>query len=302
MLAHVSSDGDPLIEATTLSMREQSGILYIVATPIGNLADISKRALTVLAEVGVIYAEDTRHSRHLLNAYGLKTKLVSLHEHNEESRVPEVIALIKRGVSVALISDAGTPLISDPGYRLVAECHRQDIRMSPIPGASALISALSVSGLPTNSFLFLGFPPPKSTLRRKWFAGLANETQTMIFYESKHRIIPCLEAISEQFGQQRLVALGRELTKQYETIRQASVDSLLQWMKSHKEQQKGEFVLIVAGAQKKKPADNQSLELLELLLPDLSVKRSVEIVYCLFGGKKNDLYKQALQLKAKTLS
>ncbi len=277
-------------------MQKKTGVLYIVATPIGNLADISHRALSILADVSVVYAEDTRHSRKLLNAHGIEAKLVSLHEHNEKDRVQEVLNVLQSGDDAALVSDAGTPLINDPGYKLVEKCHEVGIDVSPIPGPSAIISALSVSGIASDSFIYLGFPPAKQVSRQRWLSGHAQESKTMVFYESKHRIISSLEDMVNIFDGNRLVTVARELTKRYETINRGTLSTILEWIKSDENNRKGEFVIVVAGSNRILQESGQSLELLKLLLPEVPLKKAVEITVKTFGEKKNSIYKLALTM------
>ncbi|MDO6460319.1 16S rRNA (cytidine(1402)-2'-O)-methyltransferase [Granulosicoccaceae sp. 1_MG-2023] len=275
----------------------EDGILYIVATPIGNLGDITGRALQVLAGADLICAEDTRHSKHLLSACGIAaTQLLSLHEHNEAQRISLVLERLRSGNSVALISDAGTPLISDPGYRLVTACHEAGLRVSPVPGPSALTAALSVAGLPTDRFLFAGFPPAKDSARRQWFGELAAREETLVFYESRHRITASLQAMAEAFGGARRLTLLREITKQFETVLHGTLDEVLARVGADPNQQRGEFVLVVGGAPVQASGDEQARQLLALLLPDVGVKRAAEIAAGFLGEKKNRLYKLALAM------
>ena len=270
-----------------------------MATPIGNLRDFSLRAQEVLTTVDRVYAEDTRHTQRLLNSAGVKAKaLVSLHEHNELSRVAEVVSWLESGRSAALVSDAGTPLISDPGYKLVERCQAMGIRVSPVPGPSAIIAALSVSGLPTDSFLYLGFAPSRGEMRRRWLKDLRKQRYTLVFYESRHRIEACLSDMREVLGGDREIALARELTKQFETVLRGSVDQVVSVLESDANQQKGEFVVIVKGASPEPEDDTVIRQLLSQLLADLSVKRSAEIAASLTGEKKNRLYKLALDISA----
>lgn len=277
-------------------MQQKKGVLYVVATPIGNLGDITLRAVEVLSSVDRVYAEDTRHTARLFNHLGIRANLVSLHDHNEAARVREVLDYLNDGNSAALVSDAGTPLISDPGYRLVATCHEQGINVSPIPGASAAIAALSVSGLATDSFLFVGFPSAKREARKARFFELATERHTLVFYESKHRIISTLQDMVLQFGEGRKATLCRELTKQFETIRRDTLLNMSQWVESDKDQQKGEYVLLVEGFEPLPDDSDEIVKLLGKLLPDVSVKRSSEIVADLLNVKKNKVYKIALEM------
>lgn len=282
-------------------MPDTTGTLYIIATPIGNLADISQRALDVLRSVDLIAAEDTRHSRKLLTHYGINQSMMALHEHNERERAGEIINSVQSGKSVALISDAGTPLISDPGYHLARMAHEAGIKIVPIPGASALVTALSVAGLPTDRFVFEGFLPAKAGNRDKQLHQLRDETRTIVYYEAPHRLLETIRAICDCFGADRRIALARELTKTYETIKQARCDELLNWVEQNSEQQKGESVLVVAGANE---TDNSSLsvevdidKLLTALLAVMSMKDAAHTAAELTGHSKNELYKKALAFK-----
>lgn len=278
-------------------MSNQEGTLYIVATPIGNLDDITARAVAVLKSVDGIFAEDTRHSGRLLQHLEIKTPLKSLHEHNEEQRVPGVIADLKAGKSAAVISDAGTPLISDPGYRLVNRCHEEGLSVSPIPGTSALVAALSVAGLPTDSFLFMGFPPAKSAARQQWLSSYAVETRTLVLYESRHRIVDTLNDLCITFGEDRMAAVARELTKTYETVRRGSLGTLHTWVAENAEQQKGEFVLVLAGTVVPPVEDAELRRVLSILLSELSVKSAASMAAQLTGLPKKRAYELALTLR-----
>lgn len=280
-------------------MLTNSGVLYIVATPIGNRDDISQRALTVLSEVDFIAAEDTRHSRHLLQYFNIKTRMVAYHDHNEEHATPPLIEKMRSGQSMALISDAGTPLLSDPGYRLVKAAHEAGIKVSPIPGACAAIAALSVSGLPTDRFSFVGFPPVKSVARCAFYTQLLEETATHIFYESSHRIQASLADMLSVFGEQRQVVLGREITKTFETIKSAPLGELVTWLNADSNQRKGEFVVLVQGfAASDHDEVKVALEpLLKLLMQELPVKQASQLAAKIMGQKKNAVYKLALALK-----
>ena len=223
------------------------GALYVVATPIGNLADMSQRAVDVLAQVDRIAAEDTRRSGRLLQHFSITTPMLALHEHNERDLAPRLVEQLQQGESLAVISDAGTPLISDPGYNLVRLAHEAGVSVVPIPGASALICALSASGLPTDRFVFEGFLPAKAVSRRARLEALRSETRTLIFYESSHRLVECLHDMQVVFGVDRYVVLARELTKQFETLHGDGVRNLLHWVQDDPNQQKGEMVLLVQG-------------------------------------------------------
>lgn len=282
-------------------MSDGTGVLYIVATPIGNLADISRRALEVLQRVDLIAAEDTRHSRKLLSHYGINTPMMALHEHNEREQANEIVNSVSNGKSVALISDAGTPLISDPGYYLTRLAHEAGIRVVPIPGPSALIAALSASGMPTDRFVFEGFLPSRATARDDYLQQLSTEPRTMVFYEAPHRLLETVTAICNQFGANRNMVLARELTKTYETIRQASCEEMLNWLNANAQQQKGESVLIVEGKAEDSQQDQLHAEididrLLEVLLTGMSVRDAARNASELTGLGKNDLYQRALQI------
>jgi len=273
-----------------------SGTLFIVATPIGNLEDLSPRARQTLADVDLIAAEDTRHTGRLLSHFGVKTRLLALHDHNEADRAQVVVDELVSGKSVALVSDAGTPLISDPGYRLVQAAHEAGITVSPIPGPSALTAALSVAGLPTDRFCFEGFLPARTKARRDRLADLANESRTMVFYESVHRADDCLDDLIEAFGPERPASIGRELSKMHEQAILATLAELRKRLADGKITQKGEFVIVVAGAD---AAAEGSIEVDRLLaelkgkLPDKDVARIVSNVT---GEKRNALYKRLLDL------
>ncbi len=277
----------------------KNGVLYVVATPIGNLDDISARAIEVLGKVDLIAAEDTRHSRTLLSHFAIDVRMLSLHEHNEHQALEKVVGRLQQGDSVALISDAGTPLISDPGFALVRECHRQGIAVSPIPGPSAAIAALSVSGLASDSFLFLGFPSRNKAARRAEFEELSGEHRTMLFYESSHRVKACLQDMVDIFGAERSGVVARELTKLHETILHDTLGSLYETLELDPMQSKGEFVLIVTGC-KEKQSDElaaDTIKTLKLLMQELSLKRAVALTAELTGEKKNRLYQYGLVLQ-----
>jgi 16S rRNA (cytidine1402-2'-O)-methyltransferase len=277
----------------------KNSVLYVVATPIGNLDDISARALELLAIVDLIAAEDTRHSRKLLKYFGIGTRMLSLHEHNEHYALEKVIDHLRQGESVALISDAGTPLISDPGFMLVRECHRQGITVSPIPGPSAAIAALSASGLASDSFLFLGFPHRNKSARRAEFEELVNEARTMLFYESSHRVRACLRDMAEIFGLDRVGVVARELTKLHETILHDTLGSLCEALEQDQMQSKGEFVLIISGCSEHASDDLAAdvARTMKLLMQELSLKQAAAMAAKLTGEKKNRLYQYGLELQ-----
>ncbi len=274
------------------------GILYIVATPIGHLNDLSPRASEVLADVDLIAAEDTRVTRKLLQHLGLNTAMLSLHEHNEQQRIETLLLKLQAGESVALVSDAGTPLISDPGYPLVKAVRLADIKVVPIPGPCALISALSVSGLPTDKFIFEGFLPGKSSGRRGKFEELKQEPRTLIFYESPHRILACLDDLETVMGAEREVVVARELTKAFETIHSGSVAETKNWVEQDQNQQRGEIVLLVAGAQVVKKQHQDQERILGLLMEELPLKQAAGLTAKICDAKRNELYQKALEIKA----
>lgn len=223
--------------------------LYVVATPIGNLEDISYRAVRLLSEADLVAAEDTRHSRVLLSHYNISTPMRALHEHNESQVEAEMLERITSGDAIALISDAGTPLISDPGYRLVRAAREAGLPVYTVPGASAVTAALSVAGLPPDRFAFEGFLPSKTTARKKTLVALGRETRTLVFFESSHRIEASIEDMSDIFGGQRIAAVCRELTKKFETVLRAPLAEISDWLRSDKNQTRGEFVIVVDGYQ-----------------------------------------------------
>ena len=274
--------------------------LYIVATPIGNLADMSARAIEVLKNVDVIAAEDTRHSGHLLQHHAITTSTVSLHEHNEQQRSEVLLSRLQSGESIALISDAGTPLISDPGFRLVSLVRAHGIKVVPIPGCCALVTALSASGLASDRFSFEGFLPSKQGARKQTLEKLANETRTMIFYESPRRLHSTLENMQSIFGADRPACLARELTKLHETIMTKPLAELQDWVASDSNQQRGECVVLVEGNRQQQDASEADVErVLSLLLTDLPVKRAAAITASLLSVSKNKAYEQALKLQQK---
>ncbi|MEY8214474.1 MAG: 16S rRNA (cytidine(1402)-2'-O)-methyltransferase [Colwellia sp.] len=276
------------------------GTLYIVATPIGNLGDISPRALDVLAQVDIIACEDTRHTGKLLSAFSIKNKTLSMHDHNERQRQEYIARLLQEGKSIALVSDAGTPLISDPGFHLVRHCRSVGLTVSPVPGACAAISALSVAGLPTDRFSFEGFLPSKSGARQSTLLALANEERTMVFYDAPRRAIDTVQAIVATLGGDRYVVIARELTKTFETIHSDTAENLLTWLEQDPNQLKGEMVLIIEGY---KPDANEIsadvIKTLQLLLVEMKPKKACGITAEIYGVKKNTLYEIALSLKDK---
>lgn len=271
--------------------------LYVVATPIGNPDDWSPRARQVLAEVSAIACEDTRHSGRLLQYFNIDNTLLAYHDHNERERTPELISRLQAGQSLALISDAGTPLVSDPGFRLVAAAQAAGISVVPVPGSCAAIAALSVAGLPSDRFMFEGFLPAKSSQRRQALQALAAETRTLIFYESPHRIVDSLADMAQVFGAGRTATFCRELTKTFETVRSAPLAALAEWVAIDPNQQKGEIVLVVAGQREAAEQPELAEQLLRRLLIELPVKQAAQIVADVFHLKKNALYEQAIRIQ-----
>ncbi len=279
-------------------MNSENSALYVVATPIGNLGDMSQRAVEILQQVALIAAEDTRHSARLLRHFAVTTPCVALHEHNEREQSSRLLQRLANGESVALIADAGTPLLSDPGFHLVQQARLQGIRVIPVPGPSAVVAALSVSGLPTDCFKFIGFLPAKSAARRQRLAALVAEPCTLAFYESPHRILESLADMGEILGRDRDAVLARELTKTFETVQGGSLDELHAFVSRDANQQKGEMVLLVAGAPVVEAALNPDVErILGVLLEELPVKQAAALAARITGVKKNQLYQQALVMK-----
>ena len=275
----------------------QNGTLYIVATPIGNLSDITAHAIDCLKSVAIIACEDTRTSGKLLNHFNIPTKTWAYHDHNAEVQTPNLIEILQWGQSIALISDAGTPLISDPGFRLVRACHQAGIKVSPVVGASAAIAALSVAGLPSDKFYFYGFLPAKTAGRQSELTKIKDLTATLIFYEAPHRIVECIDDMITVLGDNRQVTFCREITKTFETIYPSTLGELKQFVASDANQQKGEMVLVVAGANDSVNDEGKHDALLKRLLQDLSVKKAAQLASDITGTKKNALYERALILK-----
>ncbi|MBB4818779.1 16S rRNA (cytidine1402-2'-O)-methyltransferase [Pseudomonas alcaligenes] len=274
------------------------GKLYVVATPIGNLDDISTRALRVLRDVALIAAEDTRHSVRLLQHFGISTPLAACHDHNEREEGGRFLARLQAGEDVALISDAGTPLISDPGYHLVRQVRAAGITVVPVPGPSALIAALSAAGLPSDRFIFEGFLPAKAVGRRSRLERVKEEPRTLIFYEAPHRLLECLEDMVTVFGEDRPAVLARELTKTFETLKGSPLSALRDWVAADSNQQRGECVLLVAGWQEPEGEDaisGEALRVLDLLLGELPLKRAAALAAEITGVRKNLLYQAALE-------
>jgi len=267
------------------------GALYLVATPIGNREDVTLRALRTLREVNLIAAEDTRHSKALLQYYEIATPLISLHEFNEAQRIPLLLGRIHKGESIALISDAGTPLISDPGYLLVKTARSMGIQVAPIPGACAAIAALCASGLPTDRFAFEGFFPSQKSERKSRLELLQQEPRTLIFYEAPHRIVACLESIVEVLGADRPIVLAKELTKTFENFFSGAAQAASEWLQRDANHQRGEFVVLIQGAvvEKSSEISPEALRILTILREDLSPSQAVALTARITGEKKNKL-------------
>lgn len=273
------------------------GKLYIVPTPIGNLADITHRALAVLAQVDLIAAEDTRHSLKLLQHYDIQTRLISLHDHNETQRAGELILRLQQGINIALISDAGTPLISDPGYSLVNQCRALKIEVIPLPGACAVTTALCAAGLPTDRFRFEGFLPVKMQAKHQVLAGLLLETATTVFYESPRRIAQTIKDVIEVLGGDRELVLAKELSKTFETFYSDTADACYAWLVADANHQRGEFVLLIAGTKKSQTdIPPEALSLLSLLMQELPLKKAAAMTAEHYSLKKNTLYQLGLEL------
>jgi len=273
--------------------------LYIVATPLGNPGDIGRRALETLAGVDVIAAEDTRRAGRLLGQFNISTPCLSLHEHNEAQASARVVRRLQAGQSVALISDAGTPLISDPGYELVRMVQAAGLRVIPVPGPSALTAALSVAGLPNDRFVFEGFLPPRAAARRARLEQLRDEPRTLVFYEAPHRILESLQDMMAVFGAQREATVARELTKTFETVRRDRLEALVAWAAGDGEQRRGEIVVLVRGAPQV-PGETARIEiraLLAVLLDGRSTREAAALAADLTGEKRNRLYEMALEIR-----
>jgi len=274
------------------------GKLFIVATPIGNLNDITFRAIEVLKNVDIVLAEDTRHSKKLFAHFEISTPIRAFHEHNEREKTKAIIGEIYSGKSIALISDAGTPLISDPGYFLVAQAKKEGLKVVPIPGPSALITALSASGLASDSFTFLGFLPSKQTARIKLLIGLAGRTETIIFYESPKRVLATLTDMQTIFGDSREVCLAKELTKAFETIHTGSIPNLIEYLTIDQNHQKGEFVILISATNKidLAEAEIQLDSLLPILCAEMGTSKAAKIAAKITGIDKKKCYKRAMDL------
>ncbi len=273
--------------------------LYVVATPIGNLRDISLRALDVLASADVIAAEDTRITMPMLRHFGIAAYgLMALYQHNERSAAGKIIALLALGKSVALVSDAGTPAVSDPGALLVEAVREAGYRVIPIPGANAALAALSAAGLPAPHFLFYGFLPNKSAARCHALQDLVTHPCTLVFYEAPHRILECVADLQTVLGGERQIVLAREITKLFESIHRCTLAEAMDWLNADANNQRGEFVLLVSGAAvQREGLDAEAERILTLLLKELPLKQAVQLAMQVTGTGRNELYQRALELK-----
>ena len=279
-------------------MTEESPALYVVPTPLGNLSDMTQRAIDVLRQVPWVAAEDTRHTAPLLKHYGCGARMLPAHEHNEEAAAQQVIGKLRDGESVALVSDAGTPAVSDPGARLVARVRAAGFRVIPLPGACAAVTALSASGLTEQHFLFYGFLPARNKQREDELRTLAGLPYALVFYEAPHRILETVGSLAEVLGGGRTLVLARELTKLFETIHSCHLGEALEWLQADANRQRGEFVLLVSGAVASGD-DGEGERVLKLLLDDgVSVKQAARLAHAITGAPKNAMYELALSLKA----
>jgi len=279
-----------------------SGTLYVIATPIGNLSDITRRAVETLEKVDWVAAEDTRHSKPLLNSLGINQHLLSLHEHNEAQRTEQLLVKLLNGENGALISDAGTPLINDPGYFLVKRLREEGVNVVPIPGPSAVITALCAAGLPTDRFTYEGFLPARSSKRLLALEALINETRTLVFYESPHRLMDCLQNMQQAFGEQREIVVARELTKKFEQFVSGSLQDVIAYFTENSDKVRGEFVLMLAGAEPKSGTDSAAMvetdKMIQIMLKQsLPVKQISEMIAEITGEKKKGIYQRVLELK-----
>ncbi|MES2502960.1 MAG: 16S rRNA (cytidine(1402)-2'-O)-methyltransferase [Pseudomonadota bacterium] len=282
-----------------MSDLKTSSTLYVVATPIGNLGDITLRALEILKGVDVIAAEDTRHTSGLLSHFGISKKLIAVHEHNEHQSAEKLLAQLNAGENIALVTDAGTPGISDPGAVVVDFVRKAGIKVVPIPGVSAVIAALSASGIAQNGFLFHGFLPASGAARRKALEALKAQTVTLVFYEAPHRIVESVNDMANVLGAERRITFAREITKTFETIYSCDLADAKAWLEADTNQQRGEFVLLVEAAAIKAAEEfsEETVRILKLLMVDLPLKQAVKLAADITNEKKNDLYEFALALK-----
>ncbi|WP_323845068.1 16S rRNA (cytidine(1402)-2'-O)-methyltransferase [Microbulbifer magnicolonia] len=280
-------------------MGPDQALLYIVATPIGNLADMVPRAVEVLQCADLVAAEDTRHSQRLFSHFNIDTPLMAYHDHSDDKRTEQILQRLEQGQKIALISDAGTPLISDPGYRLVREARSRGIRVVPIPGPCAFVAALSAAGLPSDRFSFEGFLPAKAGAREKALRELAADTRTMVFYEAPHRVADTLDAMVEAFGGEREAVIAREISKAFETFHLAPLAELAAWVRADSNQQRGEIVLLVRGAEHRQDSelDSEAERVMKLLLAELPPKRAAALAAEITGVNKKTLYNWSLEQK-----
>lgn len=278
---------------------KNKGLLYVVATPIGNLGDITQRALDILKAVDAIAAEDTRHTSGLLSYFGISKKLIAVHEHNEHQSAEKLLLQLNAGESIALVTDAGTPGISDPGAVVVDFVRKAGVKVVPIPGVSAVITALSVSGIVQNGFLFHGFLPASGAARRKILDALKTQIVTLVFYEAPHRILESIVDMCAVLGAERRITIARELTKTFETIHTCNLGEAEAWLQADSNQQRGEFVLLVEAAAIKEvdEVSEETIRILKLLMADLPLKQAVKLATEITAEKKNVLYELALKLK-----
>jgi len=280
-------------------MGSDQALLYIVATPIGNLADMVPRAVEVLQCADLVAAEDTRHSQRLFSHFNIDTPLVAYHDHSDDKRTGQILRRLEQGQTVALISDAGTPLISDPGYRLVREARVRGIRVVPIPGPCAFVAALSAAGLPSDRFSFEGFLPAKSGARERALRELAGDSRTLVFYEAPHRVADTLDAMGAVFGGDREAVIARELTKAFETFHLASLAELAAWVRADSNQQRGEIVLLVRGAERRQDTgmNPEAERVMKLLLAELPPRKAAALAAEITGVNKKTLYNWSLEQK-----
>lgn len=284
-----------------ISSKPATATLYVVATPIGNLADVTLRALEVLRGVDVIAAEDTRVTVRLLDRHGIAGKLIAVHEHNERASAERIAGMLGEGKSVALVTDAGTPGIADPGTYVVAAVSAAGYPVVPVPGPNAAIAALSASGLDTSRFLFCGFLQARATERRKVLTDLAAQTAVLVFYEAPHRVVDCVADLCAVLGGEREIVLARELTKIHEDIHRCRLVDAVAWLEADENHRRGEFVLVVAGAAEVRSDAGADIDgTLKILLEELPLKQAVALAVKLTGGSRNMLYERALVLKAST--
>ncbi|NLR76358.1 16S rRNA (cytidine(1402)-2'-O)-methyltransferase [Leeia aquatica] len=276
------------------------GTLYVVATPIGNLQDLTVRARDVLSRVTLLAAEDTRVSSGLMRHIGAQPRMLAVHEHNERAAAEKLLQHLQAGEDVALVSDAGTPGISDPGARVVAAMHQAGVRVEPLPGPSAVVTALSASGFERTAFRFIGFLPPKHNARLEAIRALSDATELLVLYEAPHRILDCMQDLLTGLGAAREVVVCRELTKTFETIRRGTLGELLPWMQADPNQQRGEFVIVLDGAPERvsEGLEEEQERVLQILLAELPVKQAVALATRISGAPRNLLYSRALELKA----